>query len=101
MCYNITVVSLKHNSAKKERKDGTELLENIKISLKAARVNSGMTLTQASKKLGVSVSTLSRYECGKSYPTVNLLIMICDLYKIPYDNIIFGQGLTLSNSKSL
>lgn len=77
------------------------MLGNIKISLKAARVNSGMTLTQASEKLGVSTSTLSRYECGKSYPKTNLLPKICDLYKIPYDNIIFGQGLTLSNSKSL
>lgn len=33
-----------------------------KITIKAARINAGMTLKQASAKLGISYQTLSRYE---------------------------------------
>ncbi|MDD7291501.1 helix-turn-helix transcriptional regulator [Veillonella caviae] len=59
------------------------------LTLKAARVNVGLTQKQAANGIGVSESTLLKYEQGKSYPDVKTLKKIEKLYKIPYHRIIF------------
>lgn len=59
------------------------------LTLKAARVNVGLTQKQAANELGVSESTLLKYEQGKSYPDVKVLKKIEKLYKIPYHQLIF------------
>lgn len=61
-----------------------------KISLRAARVNAGLTQEQAAKELGVSRSTLKNWESGKSYPKQPAINAICELYKVQYDVIFFG-----------
>lgn len=45
---------------------GGSRMENHKVTLKAARVNCGLTQKEAAKKLGLSVDTLSKYERGVS-----------------------------------
>ena len=59
------------------------------ITLKAARVNIGLTQTEAAKKIGVTVDTLSNYERGKSYPDVPIIRRIEETYGLPYSDIIF------------
>lgn len=59
----------------------------LKISLKAARVNKGMSQVEAAKAMGVSKSTLISWELGKTSPTVSKLTALCDLYEIPLKNI--------------
>lgn len=59
------------------------------ITLKAARVNAGMTIRDACKRLGVSETTLINYEAGKTYPSIPVLKKIERLYGVSYDNIIF------------
>lgn len=60
-----------------------------KISLKAARVNKGLTQKEAATALGVGNKTLWMWENGVSMPKADKIDAICDLYGVPYDNIIF------------
>lgn len=60
----------------------------VKISLAAARVNAGLSQKQAAEKLKISNKTLGNWENGKAYPNVMQMNNICELYSIPYDNII-------------
>ena len=61
----------------------------VKISLKAARANSGMTLKKAADNLGVTVDTLSSWENGKTYPTIPHLKNIERLYQVSYNDLTF------------
>ena len=61
----------------------------FQITLKAARVNAGYTQKEAAIKLGVSNTTLLNWEKGISMPKANHIDDICDLYKVPYDMLIF------------
>ncbi len=59
------------------------------MTLKAARVNVGLTQVQAAEKLGVSLSTLQNYEKGKTYPNQKTIDAIEQLYKVKYNDLIF------------
>lgn len=59
------------------------------ISLKAARVNVGLTQEQAAKKIGVSKSTLQKWESGECYPSTKYIPNITAVYGVGYDDIIF------------
>lgn len=61
----------------------------IQITLEAARVNAGYSQKEAAEKLGVSNCTLLRWEKGLSMPKANQITAICDLYRVPYDMLIF------------
>jgi transcriptional regulator with XRE-family HTH domain len=60
-----------------------------KITMKAARVNAGLTQKQAAKEMKISNKTLSSWEKGTSYPNVVQIKAICQLYNVAYDNLIF------------
>lgn len=64
-----------------------------KISLAAARVNAGYDQTLAAVKLGVSTETLRNWEKGKTIPTYDKVMKICELYQYPADYIFFGKAL--------
>ena len=64
-------------------------MDNKKITLKAARVNSGLTQKEAAKRLNISVKTLHNYEHRNSFPNVAVIKKIEDLYELDYNNIIF------------
>lgn len=59
------------------------------MTLKAARVNVGLTQVQAAEKLGISVSTLQNYEKGKTYPNKKIIEAVEELYKVKYNDLIF------------
>jgi transcriptional regulator with XRE-family HTH domain len=63
--------------------------QNRKLKLSAARINIGMTQSEAAKELGISVETLSNYERGKSFPDVPIIKKIEVLYGVPFNDIIF------------
>lgn len=56
-----------------------------KISIKAARVNAGLTQKEAAKKLGITPNTLASYEKDSSKLKLEMLKKLSDLYKIPTD----------------
>jgi len=60
-----------------------------KATLKALRINKGLTLEQASKELDVNITTLSSYENAKTFPDVQTINKILELYETTYDNINF------------
>lgn len=64
-------------------------MPELKLTLKAARTNAGLSQKAAASKLGVSEETLSNYERYRSYPDVTLLKKIEKLYGVGYNNLIF------------
>lgn len=63
----------------------------IKISLKAARVNANLTVIQASKKIGLSPSTLLKYEKNPDLINMKLQKKLSAAYGIPIKFIFFGE----------
>lgn len=59
------------------------------LTLRAIRVNLGLSLEEASIRIGISKDTLSNYERGDTYPDVPILKRIEDVYNISYDRINF------------
>lgn len=64
-------------------------MNGLKITLKAARVNKGLTQAQVSKALNVSKKTVGMWENGNTCPRMDKINSICELYGISYDNIFF------------
>lgn len=60
-----------------------------RMTLEAARRNVKLTQKEAADRLGVSNTTLSNWENGISFPNVQQVEKICELYGVPYDDIIF------------
>lgn len=61
----------------------------MQLTLKAIRVNKGLSQEKASKLIGISVDTLGNYENGKSYPDVPVLKKIEKVYETEYNKINF------------
>lgn len=58
-------------------------------SLKAMRINQGLTLDEASKLIGVSSPTLYNYENFKTTPDNDKIEKIMKAYNVTYDEIRF------------
>lgn len=61
----------------------------MKVTLKAARINVGLTQAEAAKTIGVSRETVVNWESGKSFPDVSKIPMIEQTYRVGYDDINF------------
>jgi len=68
----------------------------MRITLKAARVNAGLSGPEAAEKLGISLWTLRRYERQYRVPSWDVANRIPDVYGIPLDNIILSPVLNKS-----
>lgn len=55
---------------------------------KAARERKGFTAQKAATLLGVSITTLSNWETGKTSPTATMLIELCKLYECTADELL-------------
>lgn len=73
------------NHLRKER----NTMENLQISLAAARVNAQFTQKEAAKMLKITPNTLVRWEKGETSPTKRQADEICKLYGLPISNIRF------------
>lgn len=63
----------------------------MRITLRAARVNRGLTLEKAAKIFGIDKSTLASYEKDSTNIPRLFLIKIEEVYRVPVDNIFFGS----------
>ena len=61
----------------------------MKITLKAARVNVGLTQEDVAKQLKKSKQTIVNYENGKSIPDIATGKALAALYGMSVDDIIF------------
>ncbi len=62
-------------------------MEELQISLAAARVNAGMTQEEIAKIMKVSKQTIINWEKGRTIPGIPEMEMLARLYKIPQNNI--------------
>lgn len=62
------------------------------ISLKAARVNAGLSQKKAAEMLGISKATLQNYEAGSTIPNILMSKKIEEVYHFPVDYIFFGTS---------
>lgn len=61
----------------------------VEVTLKAARVNKGLTQSEAAKLLGISADVLSNWERGVTFPDVIQLKTIEKVYGVSYQHLIF------------
>ena len=72
----------------------------MKISLKAARVNAGLTQNEVVKTLKISKNTLVSYEKYRTSPDINTAKALASLYKLAVTDLIFlPDDCALSTSK--
>ena len=62
-----------------------------KISLRAARVNAGLTQEQVAEALKVAKKTVQNWEKGVSTPDVNQAFSLQELFHFPVGQIFFGE----------
>lgn len=60
-----------------------------KLTLKAWRTNANLTQEQLARKINRSVSTIKKWEKGKTFPKQPDIDAICAVFGIPYDLIDF------------
>ena len=58
-----------------------------KITLKAARVNAGLTQEEAAQAINVTGKTLISWEKGVTHPTVDKLLRLCSPYDVQISDI--------------
>lgn len=63
----------------------------LQITLRAARVNCGLTLKDVAKHTRRSVDMISKYEIDSTNIPRDLMVSLIDLYDIPSENIFFGS----------
>ena len=61
----------------------------MKITLRAARVNKGLTQKEMAELVGVNNTTILKWEKGETYPDVINIRKIEEVLGVKYDNIIF------------
>ena len=61
--------------------------DKIQISMKAARVNAGLSQEDVAQKLHVGKQTVVNWEKGKTEPKINQARAISELYGMPLDYI--------------
>lgn len=59
----------------------------MKISLRAARINAKLTQKESAERLGVDVTTIGKWENGKTSPKAAQLERLCSIYGVPIDYI--------------
>ena len=68
----------------------------INEKLKRLRIEKDMTQRELAEKLGVSPSTIQKYEYGDYKIKYNIILKICDIFKISVDNFLNGSEDELS-----
>lgn len=61
----------------------------MRISLKAARVNAGLTQSEVANLLNKSKNTIVSYEKGRSVPDIKTGKALAKLYNTSIDDLIF------------
>ena len=59
------------------------------LSLRAARIDVGLTQDEAADALGISISTLRNYEQYKTKPDIDMAFKMSELYHRSVDDLKF------------
>jgi transcriptional regulator with XRE-family HTH domain len=63
-------------------------LELVAPRLRRVREQRGLTITDVAEQAGISKSTLSRLETGQRRPTLELLLPLVQIYRVPLDELV-------------
>jgi transcriptional regulator with XRE-family HTH domain len=66
----------------------TAALAGVGPRLRRVRTQRGATLTAVAEATGISKSTLSRLESGQRRPTLELLLPLARVYRVPLDDLV-------------
>ena len=55
-----------------------------------------MSQTNLGMKIGISQETISSYESGKSYPAVDTLLKLCDVFNVSADFLLDRTDISLT-----
>lgn len=66
-------------------------MKPFKITLKAARINAGLTQYQAAKAIGVSRESIQNYEEGRCKPKYDTYLKMLEVYQVPQELLSFTQ----------
>jgi transcriptional regulator with XRE-family HTH domain len=64
------------------------VLDEVAPRLRRLRGERGLTLAAVSEETGISRSTLSRLESGQRKPTLELLLPLAGVYRVPLDELV-------------
>ena len=67
---------------------GAAVLDQVGPRLKRLRTQRRITLTSLAHVTGISKSTLSRLENGQRRPTLELLLALSRVYRVPLDDLV-------------
>lgn len=76
-------------------------IKKIAKFLKEERENSNLTQEEAAKRIGVSKSIISKWETGKSYPSLENLSKISETYGVSINEILAGTRLGMNEKESV
>ena len=74
-------------------------IKKISKFLKEERENSNLTQEEAAKRIGVSKSIISKWETGKSYPSLENLSKISETYGVSINEILAGTRLGMNEKE--
>lgn len=76
-------------------------MDQIKIGrfIAEQRKMKGCTQRQLAEQLGISDKTISKWECGKGFPEVSLLLPLCTALDISVNELLSGESLSDENYK--
>jgi len=71
-----------------EDMDDDAVLDAVGPRLRALRAQQGLTLAEVSAGTGISISTLSRLESGRRRATLELLLPLARVFRLPLDELV-------------
>lgn len=73
----------------------------FKITLRAARTNSGMTVKEVAHLAKKSPATISRYEADSSEIPWDLLSTLLEIYSVPQEHVFCGEESVFIGRKAV
>lgn len=82
------MINIIHNKIILEKRRKRGFVLKIGEKLKQGRMDNNLTQEDVSKILNVSRSTVSSWEVNRTYPDLEILVTLSDLYEISLDNML-------------
>lgn len=75
-----------------------DLIVNFSVKLRQLRKEKRMSQEQIAEILNISRQSVSKWESGKSYPELDKLIVLSDLFEVTLDDLIREKEKTNNNN---
>lgn len=63
----------------------------LAAKLKEFRIRAGLTTNEAGARIGKSGKTVSAWECGRGQPDADMLLTLCELYRVGSIAEFYGE----------